>query len=378
MACKHIFKVRRFSLYILIALLFVSMSVTAGLAAPPPDPYADAVHSSTSGLIISPGNALGAPDGNLATVVGVLGQNLVLDMGEGEEGTSDLIVYYGPLGAGVVASIQFLDDDQQVIYNASLLLSANVGGAQVQVTYPNAPTPYRFVRFTSVLSAYTIDAVQAVTYRPDSDNDGLPDAWEIQYGLDPLDPAGDHGAAGDPDNDGLTNLQEWTAGTHPNNPDTDGDGLPDGWEVNNNTNPTNSDSDNDGLTDGWEVQYALNPLDPAGDNGAAGDPDNDGLTNQQEWTAGTHPNNPDTDGDSLPDDWEVNNNTNPTNSDSDNDGLTDGWEVQYALDPLDPAGDNGAAGDPDNDGRTNLEEYLTGTNPVDFDGALFLPLVLRE
>uniref|UniRef100_A0A7C1JYS3 Calcium-binding protein n=1 Tax=Caldilinea aerophila TaxID=133453 RepID=A0A7C1JYS3_9CHLR len=212
----------------------------------------------------------------------MLGQNLVLDMGEGEEGTSDLIVYYGPLGAGVVASIQFLDADQQVIYSASLRLSANVGGAQVQVTYPNAPTPYRFVRFTSMLSAYTIDAVQAVTYRPDSDNDGLPDAWEIQYGLDPLDPAGDHGAAGDPDNDGLTNLQEWTAGTHPNNPDTDGDGLP------------------------------------------------------------------------------------------------DGWEVQYALDPLDPAGDHGAAGDPDNDGRTNLEEYLTGTNPVEFDGALFLPLVLRE
>ena len=282
MACKHILQLRRFSLYILIALLFVSTSVTAGLAAPPPDPYADAVHSSTSGLIISPGNALGAPDGNLATVVGVLGQNLVLDMGEGEEGTSDLIVYYGPLGAGVVASIQFLDADQQVIYSASLLLSANVGGAQVQVTYPDAPTPYRFVRFTSVLSAYTIDAVEAATYRPDSDNDGLPDTWEIQYGLDPLDPAGDNGAAGDPDNDGLTNQQEWTAGTNPTNPDSDGDGLP------------------------------------------------------------------------------------------------DGWEVQYGLDPLDPASDNGAAGDPDNDGRTNLEEYLAGTNPVEFDGALFLPLILRE
>jgi len=47
MACKHILQLRRFSLYILIALLFVSTSVTAGLAAPPPDPYADAVHSST-------------------------------------------------------------------------------------------------------------------------------------------------------------------------------------------------------------------------------------------------------------------------------------------------------------------------------------------
>ncbi|MBO9317322.1 MAG: hypothetical protein J7456_16240, partial [Chloroflexus sp.] len=82
-----------------------------------------------------------------------------------------------------------------------------------------------------MLSAYTIDAVEAATYRPDSDNDGLPDVWEIQYALNPLDPTGDNGAAGDPDNDGLTNQQEWTAGTNPTNPDSDGDGLPDGWEV---------------------------------------------------------------------------------------------------------------------------------------------------
>jgi hypothetical protein len=327
-------RVYRFVLPATVAFIFVFAYASSGFAAPPPDPYADAVDPSTSGLILAPGNAVGAPDGNLATVVGLLGQNLVLDMGEDEEGTSDLIVYYGPLGLGVVASIQFLDANKQVIHTASLLLSANVGGAQVQVAYPNAPTPYRFVRFVSVLSAYTIDAVQAVTYRPDSDNDGLPDTWEIQHGLNPLDPTGSHGPDGDPDNDGLSNAQELVLGAHPNNPDTDGDGLP----------------------DGWEVQHGLNPLDATGSHGPDGDPDNDGLSNAQELVLGAHPNNPDTDGDGLP----------------------DGWEVQHGLNPLDPTGDNGPDGDPDNDGRTNLEEYLNGTNPVAFNGTIFLPLILVE
>ena len=152
-------KIYRFGLPATIAFICMLTCATSGFAAPPPDPYADAVDPSTSGLILAPGNAVGAPDGNLAAVVGVLGQNLVLDMGEGEEGTSDLIVYYGPLGADVVALVQFLDANKQVIHTASLLLSANVGGAQVQITYPNAPTPYRFVQFVSVLSTYTIDAV---------------------------------------------------------------------------------------------------------------------------------------------------------------------------------------------------------------------------
>jgi len=49
----------------------------------------------------------------------------------------------------------------------------------------------------------------------DPDGDGLPSAWETQFGLNPASAAGDDGAAGDPDGDGFTNAQELAAGTHP-------------------------------------------------------------------------------------------------------------------------------------------------------------------
>jgi hypothetical protein len=50
---------------------------------------------------------------------------------------------------------------------------------------------------------------------PDVDRDGLPDAWELTYGLDPSDSTGDNGAGGDPDFDGANNLQEYMNGTNP-------------------------------------------------------------------------------------------------------------------------------------------------------------------
>lgn len=93
------------------------------------------------------------------------------------------------------------------------------------------------------------------------------------------------------------------------------------------------------------------------------DSDNDGLTNSDEQTRGTNPNDPDTDDDASFDGDEVRLGTNPLNADSDGDTLKDGDEARFGSNPLDP--------DTDDDGLNDAGEFATNcakpTNP-DSDG----------
>lgn len=78
--------------------------------------------------------------------------------------------------------------------------------------------------------------------QPDTDDDGMDDGWEIQYGFNAkvdnsTDTNPNNDANADPDGDHLTNGQESSYGTSPTNVDTDGDGVNDDVEVNQGSNP---------------------------------------------------------------------------------------------------------------------------------------------
>ena len=176
----------------------------------------------------------------------------------------------------------------------------------------------------------------------DTDGDGLTDSQEVlTYGSDPT--------QFDTDGDGLSDSAEvLTYHTDPNNPDTDGDGLTDLQEALRGTNPLLKDSDGDGLLDPWELAYDLVATNAVGSQGADGDPDGDGVTNADEQAKGTNPSNADTDGD----------------------GLADGVEIANGLDPLSGEGVGGPAGDLDGDGVSNGDEIAAGTSPIVADADL--------
>ncbi len=145
-----------------------------------------------------------------------------------------------------------------------------------------------FAVFASALNAdrinalsYGVSPIDLESATGDSDSDGLPDWWEDHYGLNKASSAD---AALDGDNDGLTNLQEYTIKTDPTIADTDGDGANDGAEFNTGTNPLKPDTDGDGLKDGVE--------------------DNTGIFVDATHT-GTNPFFPDSDGDLYSDGAEV-------------------------------------------------------------------------
>jgi gliding motility-associated-like protein len=134
---------------------------------------------------------------------------------------------------------------------------------------------------------------------PDTDGDGFNDGYEVTTGTDPLDPCDPNtmSVACDVDGDGLTNGEEGTAGTNPNNPDTDGDGVLDGEEVHGVDDPSTP----------YVATGTSDPLDPCDPltTSIACDGDGDGVSNGDEATNGTNPNDPDTDGDGVSDGEEI-------------------------------------------------------------------------
>ena len=94
----------------------------------------------------------------------------------------------------------------------------------------------------------------------DKDGDGMNNLFEFKMGLD----SSVDDSALDPDLDGLSNLQEFQHQTNIHKSDTDDDGMPDKWEVENGLNPIDSqdatkDNDLDGISNLEEYRHRSNP-----------------------------------------------------------------------------------------------------------------------
>ena len=78
----------------------------------------------------------------------------------------------------------------------------------------------------------------------DYDNDGLPNTYEIENGLNPV----GNDSLEDYDNDGITNADEYKYNTKADKADSDDDGIPDKYELLNGLDPLSDDSklDKDG------------------------------------------------------------------------------------------------------------------------------------
>ena len=150
--------------------------------------------------------------------------------------------------------------------------------------------------------------------------------WEMAYGLYDFDA---YDASRDDDYDGWLNYQEYQMGTHP-------------------MIPSDQDSDQDGIPDGWEDSRGLISGDPNDAHSTDPQPypmsvdrDQDGLTNLEEYRAGTDPNLADSDRDGVPDGQDLWPADPAYAMDDDFDGLPNAYETQnfpgmQMYVPLDP------------------------------------------
>nr|CAA6829988.1 MAG: internalin, putative [uncultured Thiotrichaceae bacterium] len=208
--------------------------------------------------------------------------------------------------------------------------------------------------------------------------------------VDYLDP--DNLNAPDADGDGLSDDLEKDLGTDPNSADTDGDGISDKIEVGDNpANPVNTDADgkidaldadddNDSIPTRQENYNGGLPLNDDSDNDGKADyldadDDNDGLLTLYENYNGGLPLDDDTNRDGTPDYLDRDDDgdgllTRNESSDSNGDGNpadavdTEGDGV---VDYLDPDNLNAPDDDNDDDGLTNAEEGILGSDPDDPD-----------
>src|SRR5262245_27915555 len=144
------------------------------------------------------------------------------------------IAVFGTFADDSQGALNFPDSGTTYISSNPAIATVDSSGVVTAVSHGSVIITVRNEGATATLQ---IDVTTIVS----TAGDGIPDDWKIAHGFDIHDPTL---AGQDPDHDGLTNLEEFQAGTDPRNPDTDGDGVLDGDEIHKyHTDPLNPDSD---------------------------------------------------------------------------------------------------------------------------------------
>jgi hypothetical protein len=137
----------------------------------------------TKPVIVEPPIGIEVPQGGVAVFSAV------------GDGTTPLTFRWRKNGAVITNMIL---DRKTGVYTLTNVQALNAGRYSVVITN---------IAGTTLASP---DAILAVV--PDADGDGIPDAWETRYGLNPNDAAD---AMADPDKDGVNNRAEYLSGTDP-------------------------------------------------------------------------------------------------------------------------------------------------------------------
>lgn len=142
-----------------------------------------------------------------------------------------------------VIQLQLFDDGRHNdrfpndgIYGNLFKITDRKGAYEIKVE-ANSNTPFsgNFVRLKDMAFKLIADS--------NSDNDKLPDNWEVRFGLSPNNAFGNDGPLGDPDLDGLETLDELEQGTNPIDSDTDNGGENDNSEFLLGRNPNEKHDD---------------------------------------------------------------------------------------------------------------------------------------
>jgi hypothetical protein len=163
------------------------------------------------------------------------------DKGKWSLDQTGLLAILGSVGTAKITRIEYFIDTDPGFDNGTNVPIAAAEDVTVNfladTTGLSEGTHHLLVRSKDEQGRYSPVYMAEFTVSADTDNDGIPDDWEIGKYSD-IDAYDD---SGDPDNDDLGMLDEFINQTEIFDPDTDGDGLLDGAEIQKGLDPLESD-----------------------------------------------------------------------------------------------------------------------------------------